>query len=192
MSYRRFVRSFAVIASAALILGAFTAAPAEAKKKKKKPKACPAYTTPEWAGGDVETTIVTDAATAEEPVEVTLTAGPGLGFSSSDPGGGEGAPSSIFHNVVVDSAASTAQVWMRIDALATWDYDLWFRYPDGAPAASAAGFWVLPGGEGGETGIGYEQVNAVPATDCEGFTAEIVSAVTPGGEVTATIWLGSE
>ena len=185
---RKTLRSMAVLASAALLVGAFVAAPAEAKKKK-KPKACPAYTTPDWAG-EAETTIVTDAATADEPITLTIATGPGAGFSSSEPGGGEGEPSSVYQNFVIDSASPTAAVTARLDSVPNWDYDLWWRYQDGTPAASAAGFWVVPGGEGGETGIGYEQVNAVPAADCQGFTAEIVSALTPGGDVTLKVWLG--
>lgn len=191
MKSSKLLRNISVLASVALLLGAFIAAPADAAKKKKKPKACAPYVTPSWAG-EAETTVVTDAATADAPIELTLSTAPGVGFSSSEPGGGEGAPSSVYANFVIDSAAPTASVWARIDSVPTWDYDLWWRYPDGVPAASAAGFWVIPGGDGGETGIGYEQVNAVGAADCEGFTAEIVSAVTPGGDVTMTVWLGDE
>ena len=192
MESSRVFRIIAVVASAALVAGALLAVPADAaKKKKKKPKACPAYTTPDWAG-EAETTIVTDAATADAPIELEIETAAGLGTSSGTPGGGSGAPSSVYHNFVIDSAAPTSNVWARIDSLPTWDYDLWWRYPDGVSAASAAGYWVVPGGEGGETGIGYEQVNAVAATDCQGFTAEIVSAATPGGSVTMTVWLGEE
>ncbi|HWC14816.1 MAG TPA: hypothetical protein VG929_09495 [Actinomycetota bacterium] len=181
------LRSLAIVASAALVLGAFVA-PADAKKKKKVKKCAP-YTTPEWAG-EAETTVVTDAATADAPIELKISTAPGVGTSSEEPHGGTGASSYTYHNFVIDSAAPSASVSARVDSVPTWDYDLWWRYPEGPPAASAAGFWVIPGGEGGETGIGYEQVNAVPAADCQGFTAEIVGAVTPGGEVTLKVWLG--
>jgi hypothetical protein len=188
MTKRRFFRTLAVVSAATMLLGV-TMLPADAKKKKKKkPKACPTYVTPDWAG-EAETTIVTDKATAEAPIELTIPTEAGLGSSSEEPEGGSGAPSSVFQNFVIDTAGSGANVWARIDTNPAFDYDLWWRYPDGTSAASAAGFWVVPGGEGGETGVGYEQVNGVAALDCQGFTAEIVSATTPGGDVTMTVWL---
>lgn len=187
MSSNRSLRTFATLSAAVLLLGALVAAPADAKKKKKKPKKCPAYTTPEYAG-EAETTTVTPKATEEKPLELTIETGPGLGFSGEEPGG-SGAASSVYHNFVIDSASPTAAVWARIDFFAVEDYDLWWRNPDGSPAASAAGFGPVPGGEGGESGIGYEQVNEVASLDCQGFTAEIVSATTPGGEITMTVWL---
>ncbi|MGH2746635.1 MAG: hypothetical protein ACRDKB_01755 [Actinomycetota bacterium] len=101
-------RVLAVLAMLALLAGAL-AAPAEAKKKKKKkPRPCATYQAPDFAG-DAETTVVTDAATEEEPIELELSTGPGLGFTSpDDPNGGQGETSQVFHNVQVDSKAKTA------------------------------------------------------------------------------------
>ncbi|MFN2389478.1 MAG: hypothetical protein ABR575_07755, partial [Actinomycetota bacterium] len=53
-------------------------------KKPKPPAGCAAYV-PGEAGADAETTKVTDAATAEAPVEVELDTGPGVGSGRSGP-----------------------------------------------------------------------------------------------------------
>src|SRR5687767_48583 len=109
MGNGRVIRTLAVVATASLVLGAFVAAPADAKKKKKKkPKtaSCAPYV-PGEAGKDAPVTVVTDAATEEAPVEVTVATAEGLGFSSADgPSGDMGPTSHAYANVQVDSAAS--------------------------------------------------------------------------------------
>src|SRR5688500_1386782 len=84
MTQRRGFRLVSVLASAALVLGATFALPAEAKKKKKKPKPCAAYVPAEWGDGQ-PINLVTDAHTAEAPLEITVPTGPGLGTSSPEP-----------------------------------------------------------------------------------------------------------
>src|SRR5687767_9507363 len=103
------IRIFAVAASASLLVGALVGPADAGKKKKPKPvAACAPYASPDWATDAPATTIVTEAATAEAPVEVKITAHEGLGLSSTDgPSGDEGAPSHVFHNVQVDTAAPT-------------------------------------------------------------------------------------
>ena len=105
---KKVMRSVAVLASAALVLGAFIAGPADAKKK------CAKYAAPSWAA-EAETSIVTDKATADAPIEITLATGPGLGFTNADyPGDETGSISHAFQNVVVDTNAKSANLYVSI------------------------------------------------------------------------------
>src|SRR5687767_11775601 len=111
----RTVRSFAVLASVAMLVGAFAATPAEAKKKKKKkPAACATYT-PGEKGAGKPVTIVTDAATAEAPVEVPLTTQAGLGTSSeAGEGHDDGLTTHDYTNLQVDSASPSAGLYVQL------------------------------------------------------------------------------
>ncbi|MDQ3958421.1 MAG: hypothetical protein M3273_08885, partial [Actinomycetota bacterium] len=86
MKSHKTIRTLSVIASAALIVGAFTAGPADAAKKKKKPPVAPAgcaeYTPSEWSA-DVPVTKITDEHTAEAPLVIEVPTEMGVG--SSDP-----------------------------------------------------------------------------------------------------------
>lgn len=197
MKSSKLLRSIGVVASAALVLGAFVAAPADAKKKKKKPKACPAYTTPSWAEG-AETSIVTDAATADAPIEVEITTEPGAGFTSAgEPGGTTGHATFKYHNIVVDSAAATANLFARIEYPPVWDYDLFLRYPDGIALAyeadfnpaTGAGPTPIGGNEGAHPEPGAGQIDGAASLDCTGYSLEIASATSAGGAVTLKLWL---
>ena len=186
------IRSLAVLASATLVLGAFVANPAAAKKKK-----CPKYAAPDWAG-EAETTIVTDAATADAPIEITLATGPGLGTTNADyPGDETGEISHAFQNVVVDTNAKSANLFARIDFVPAWDYDLFVRLPAGPSVAYEADFnpatvggpTPVGGYQGGSGGPGYSQVDGYPVPDCYGYTVDVASGITPGGDVTLKLWL---
>lgn len=187
------LRALAVVASAALILGAFVAAPADAKKK----KACPKFTAPDWAA-DAETTILTDAATAEEPVTLEFTTGHGAGTTSTDyPEDGDGTLSHSFQNVVVDTKAKSSNIHARIDFLPAFDYDLFLRISAGPALAyeadfnpfTAAGPTPIGGYSDGSAGPGWSQIDGYPVPDCAGYTVDIASSITPGGPVTLTLWL---
>lgn len=201
----KLVRSLALIATASLVLGAFVAGPADAKKKKKKkPKVatCAPYT-PGEVGADAPVTIVTDAATEEAPVEVTVSTTQGLGFTSSDVGGDQGPTSHAFSNVQVDSASSGRGLYARVEFNPAYDYDHFLRTADGAAVAYSAGFnqamvagdptgmTGLDGtGNGGHSEQGAEQIDGYATSDCDGFTHDIASAGSPGGDVTVKYWLG--
>ena len=201
----RFIRTVAVVGMSALVLGAFVAGPADAKKKKKpkKPAACAPYV-PGENGADAPVTVVTDAATAEAPVEVTVATAEGLGFSSADgPSGDTGHTSHAYANVQVDSAASGRGLYARVEFTPTFDYDGFLRTSDGTAVAYSAGFNQAPmpagdptgfgldgTGHGGHSEQGAEQIDGWATNDCDGFTYDIVSAGTPGGDVTVKFWLG--
>lgn len=186
------VRNFAVAASAALVLGALVATPAGAKAKK-----CGKYAAPDWAAG-AETTVVTDKATADAPIEIALTTGPGLGFTNADyPGDETGSISHVFQNVVVDTKAKSANLYARIDYLPAWDYDLFLRVPAGTSVAYEADFnpataegpTPIGGYSGGSAGPGWSQVDGFPVPDCYGYTVDVASGISAGGAVTLTLWL---
>lgn len=192
----RTARPVAMLACLALLAGAFVAGPADAKKKKKKkPPACAPYTPWEKAA-EVEVTKVTDAATEEAPIELTIDTAEGLGFSSSD---SEDSPTQghITHawaNVQVDPAATSAGLYVRVEFPAQWDYDLFLRNPDGSSEFYAAGghpIQVFDGtGHGGHSELGAEQLDGILSADCQGYSVDIASAQTPGGDVTLKLWLG--
>jgi hypothetical protein len=193
MESRKLTRSVAVLAAATLVLGAFVAAPAEAKKKKKKtPPPCAAYV-PGEQGAEAETVVVTDAATEEAPVEVALTAGPGAGAA-----GPYDETTSVFQNIQVDTAGSEAGLYVRFEFAANHDYDLYLNFADGSNAATSGDFNPAAGHDLGsgspdgawEAGSNYEMVKGIGTPDCEGYTAEAVSFLTTGGATTMKIWLG--
>jgi hypothetical protein len=194
----RTVRGIAVMASLALVMGAFVAGPAEAakKKKKKKPAACAAYQPGELGAGQPVKTI-TDAATKDKPVEIKLTTGPGLGFSSPEgPSGDDGHVEHVYTNVQVDSKAPATAINARLEFNRAFEYDLFLRDAAGTALAYAAGYNPAPGtpldgAEGGHSEAGAEVIDPFATNDCTGFTLDSASAITPGGEVVLKVWLGN-
>lgn len=187
---KRHLRTVAILAMCALVMSVFAIGPAEAgkKKKKKKPAACAPYQ-PGELGAEAETTVVTDAATEEKPVELALATGPGLGFSGDNP------PPTVsrqFTNVQVDSSAKDVGLFVRVEFLEAWDYDLFLRLADGTQLANSAGFGPVDDGspEDSKHEFGAETIMGFLAADCAGYTVEVASATTPGGEVTLKYWLG--
>jgi hypothetical protein len=185
-------RTFAVLAAASLLLGAFAAGPADAKKRKKKKAvpACAAYV-PGEAGAEAPIAIVTDAATADAPVSVTLTAAEGVGVG----GVFEDLIGHAYHNVQVDTAATSASLHVRLEMPAYEDYDLYVRDETGAEIARAAGFNPEPTvyndtDAGGHTEKGAEVIDGVATNDCGGYTVEAATASGMGGDLTLKFWLG--
>ena len=161
------------------------------KKKKKKPKVCAPYAAPEHAA-DLEVAKVTDKATEEAPIEITLSTDEGLGM-----GRGTFGPlvSHAYQNVQVDSKAKSAGLYMRVEFADYQDYDLYLDRADGTTAAQAAGFGDTESLQDGDTSDGHtemgaEQVTGITTADCGGYTADIVGATTQGGDVTVKLWLG--
>lgn len=199
MKASRNIRSASVLASAALILGAFVA-PADAKKKKKPktpppPPVCAAFT-PAEIGADAPVTIVTEAATAEAPVEVTLATEAGAGTATGEPNADAVLTSQISHvvqNVQVDTPASST-LFIRLEMPSETDYDLFVYDAAGESVAQAAGFNPAPAvyndnTHGGHTEEGAEVIDGLASADCDGYTLDIAGATTPGGDVTLKLWV---
>lgn len=167
------------------------------KKKKKKPKpsptptVCPAYV-PGEQGADLETQVVTDAATAEAPVEVTIPTDPGFGIGGTPL---EATISHAFQNIQVDSANPTAGLHLVLEFDLEEDYDLYLNYADGTEAAHVAGFNPIPPlsdgtGSGGHSEMGAEFLEGISTPDCGGYTLDIANATGLGGDKTLKLWLG--
>lgn len=190
----RVTRTIAVLASAAMLVGAFAAVPAEAKKKKKKKKAaaCATFTPSEKAKGAAIVTV-TDAATADKPVEVKLATQPGLGFSSEE---GEGNPDEEFTthayaNLQVDSASPSTGLYVVLEFAPMWDYDLWLRDGTHTALEYSAGFGPVGAGTDHQhSGVGSESIEGMPVADCQGIVVDVADAAGPGGEVTLKYYLG--
>lgn len=174
------------------------------KKKQKKekgpeaepePVGCAPYA-PGDAGAEAETSVVTDANTAEAPIELEVETAEGLG-AGRDPANFGMAVSHAYHNVQVDSAAAEAGLWASIEFTEVWDYDLYLDLADGTEVAHSAGFFAQGDGAAGtgddedsHTAPGSETITGVFSPDCQGYTLDIVGATTPGETITLKLWLG--
>lgn len=199
MKATRYIRSASVLASAALILGAFVA-PADAKKKKPKPPppppACAPFA-PGELGAGAPTNVVKETATADAPVEVKVATDAGAGTGGTGNATADGVlGSEISHaiqNVQVDTPAD-ATLFVRLEMPAHTDYDLFVYDAAGEAVAQAAGFNPEPtvyndDTHGGHTEKGAEVIDGLASVDCAGYTLDIAGASTPGGEVTLKLWV---
>jgi hypothetical protein len=151
---------------------------------------CPAYVPGEQGAGK-PTSIVTDAATEAKPIEITV--------ATEEAAGGQ-SPGEVsqFHNIQVDPAAAETGLWVRFEMAEGEDYDITLNYADGSEAAAAGGYNpapVIPGetdgtGSGGHSETTAEQLDGIKSPDCQGYTLDMASFQTPGGDKTLKLWLG--
>lgn len=193
MRSRRFMRTVAVVGMSALVLGAFVAAPADAKKKKKKKAAACAAFQPGEAGTDKPLVKVTDAATEEKPVVQTVTLEPSLSEGLVDEA------SHDYFNVQVDSKAKDAGLYVLFEFPMRRDYDLELLHTDGSYAARSHDFNLMYSpdprtyhneGHGGEATDHSEKLVGIRTSDCGGWTVETVNWLGEGGEFEVKVWLG--
>jgi hypothetical protein len=202
---RKVTRSVAVLASVALVFGAFVAGPADAKKKKKKKKppvagcAAPVYvepTSPSASRTDApaaEVVKVTDAATAEAPIVIEYDHGPALWDTVNQEPIQE---DTKWFNIQVDSAAASTGLYLlqewAIPSASDVDLYLWDG-PSGAQAAVSGALNLAPVNVPivGETGgMGWESISGFLVADCAGFSIESRAFMTAGEAMTLSIWLG--
>ena len=186
MKSSRTLKTLALIATAGLMVGVVAAAPAQAGKKKK----CPAYVPGENGAGQ-PINVVTDAATADKPVELTLPTEAGLG-AGRDPEGFGAHVSHVYVNIQVDSKAASAPLNTGLEFGTAWDYDLYLDLADGTEVANSAGYGPVDDGstEDSRHDFGSETIVGVETSDCGGYTLDVVTATSPGGDVTLKLWLG--
>jgi hypothetical protein len=152
------------------------------------PATCPAYV-PGEEGAEAETSVVTDTATEAAPVEVTIS-------TAAAVEGEPAASSKTYHNIQVNSAAASTGLWVRFEMDVGEDYDIYLNNPDGSEAAHASGYNPAPAGPLDGTGSGghseqtAEQLDGVSTPDCGGYTLDMTSFQTPGGDKTLKLWLG--
>jgi hypothetical protein len=192
----RFIRTVAVVGMSALVLGAFVAGPADAKKKKKKKPAVCATFTPGERGAEQPNLVVTDAATEAAPVVHAITL---------DPEVTEGIVShteSVF-NVQVDSAAKSTGLYILFEGQERRDYDLNVYHPDGSYAARSHGFQPILGidetldaeqgnlgGHAGESTPNSEKIVGLATSDCGGWTVSVENYLGEGGDFDVKVWVG--
>jgi hypothetical protein len=183
-----------LIAGAALDAGAKK----KKKKKKKKPKVktCAPYV-PGELGAEAETIKITDANTAEAPLEATLTLDPGVGQATGLPtdAATTAAQSHAYVNVQVDPKAKEAGLFMFLPSPVPDDNDLYLLHSTGTEAAHAAGFTgahaLLNSNQyGGHTDADGEWLDGIRSADCYGYTVHAIGANSRGGEITMKFWLG--
>ena len=196
MTSPRFIRTVAVIAMSAFVLGAFVAGPADAKKKKKKKPAVCAEFAPGEKGADQPTLKVTDANTETAPALQPVTL---------DPEVTEGIVShseSVF-NIQVDSAAKEAGLYILFEFGDRQDYDLNVWHTDGSYAARSHGFQPVLGtdptieaeqgnlgGHAGESTSSSEAIVGLNTSDCGGWTVSAENYLGEGGDFEVKVWLG--
>jgi hypothetical protein len=135
---------------------------------------------------------VTDAATEEAPIEVTIAAPSGVPVANGQ----------AFHNIQVDAAAAEAGLYVRYEFPVQDDHDIYLNYSDGSEAAHAAGFNPFPfvpanpvlgtdgTGNGGHSEQGAEVLDGIRTADCAGYTLQMDSYLSEGGDMTLKLWLG--
>lgn len=195
---RKSLRRIAVLASATMLLAAFVAGPADARKRKRKPPVgCTAFVPTNAHGAELPTAVVTDAATAESPVVVELATEAGIGATSPGPEDPpeNGMPAHAYLNVQVDSTLPSTGLYVTVEFSQQWDYDLLLRTAEPDAVAYSAGGAPYEGpfdgtGHGGHATAGTENIDGITTADCSGYTVDVVSATTPGETVTLKYWLG--
>jgi len=163
-------------------------------KKTAKPAASCAPYTPGEEGAEAETSVLTEAATEENPVVVEYEAE--MGGPTSPFVDAFDLRSFLFHNVQVDSASPDTGLYVRTEFTDGHDYDLALFHGDGTEAASSGESQPEPGlGAGSpegawEGGSNYEMLKGIRTADCAGYTARVAGYLTSGGPVTISMWLG--
>lgn len=215
MNKPRSIRALSVVASVALIVGAFVAGPAEAKKKKKKPPVpvgCPTFAPiePNSPSGQTAEVLeqpvvtVTDAHTADAPLVVEYEHGPAMWTVIGAPPDFSQIPvqeDTVFFNIQIDSANPEAnlyvfQEWAKQPGsdmdLYVWDGTT----GDEATHSGSSNVTPVPVSEGagihgqGTGAWGLESVSGFPVLDCAGFTVESRAFNTAGEAMTLSVWLG--
>jgi hypothetical protein len=201
MQARKTIKVAGVLTSAALVLAAFAAPPADAGKRKRCRKYKPAVpiTDAETRNQAPKAKVrkITDKYTKKKPLTISYNHGPAFWFIA-DPVDAEGQRPLIedtkWFNIQVDSKKRMVGVFIRQEWSKTpvSDMDLYVYDRFGSQAASSGDFNQVQGTpiNSGTGGQGFEQVSGLGAKDCTGFTLESRAFTTPGEAMKLKIWLG--
>lgn len=195
MQVRRTFRVVAIVAAAALVVGAF-GLPADAKKrKKKKPKptptvfACAPGTYTE--APDAEVVKITDAATEAAPVVIEFSHGPSGPVGQTH--------ESLYFNIQLETPNAAPGLYIREEFSERHDIDLSLFDSAGEEVDSSGAFNAAPvnpgpeeadlssGGRGGED---FESIPGFAGASCGAYTIESSAYATPGTDAVLKIWLG--
>lgn len=196
-------KTIAVALAIGLVVGAMVA-PADAKKKRKKkkppaPAVCAPFT-PNAEAADAPILVLTDANTEEAPLEHAVSLDASIG--NYDPGVGMGpfASDTAWFNVQADSASERIGVYASVSFDTRRDYDLNMFHPDGSYAARSRANNTFKGtpieenfstdGHGSEPTDSMEKLVGIATADCAGWTMDMESWFTDGGDFTVKLWLG--
>jgi hypothetical protein len=201
----RITRTFAVVAAASMIVGAFAVGPADAKKKKKKPTVatCPAFVPVEVASGGTTgaeapkapVVQVTDANTAEAPLVIEYEHGPAFWDSASHTPVQE---DTKYFNIQVSTTNPAPGLYAKIEWPSPSPSDIDFYMYDGGTEVAHSGAIniapvdavVLDASDGANGGNGFESIPGYPAANCAGYTFESQAFVTPGESMKLSLWIG--
>jgi hypothetical protein len=167
--------------------------PPKAPKPPKPPVAagCAPYA-PGEEGAKAPTSLVTAEFTEAKPLEVAITAP-----STADD------VISAYQNIQVGPGAGDVGLFARYEFPMEEDHDIYLNYASGSEAAHAGGFNPAPvvpqlpvvggtdgTGGGGHSEQGAEQIDGIKTAPCGGYTLDMQSFLSPGGDMTLKLWLG--
>jgi hypothetical protein len=180
---RKAMRAVALVATAALVAGAFFAVPAEAAKKKKKAIKCSAFTPGVEDAGEAKLLKVTSKNTEKKPAVVEFEHGPALSPVQTE---------DFYVNIQV--AAPAQGLYIHEEFADRHDIDLYLFDAAGEEVASSGAFnpAPVPGvtDAGGNGGTNYESIPGFAVDQCAGFTINSHAYATYGTPATIHVWLG--
>lgn len=156
------------------------------------PAACAPFV-PGDKGKDAEAIAITDAATAEAPIEKKVDMK--LGWTDFTPSQVD-QHSHVYFNVQVDTDDAEKGLWAHLEFPDRRDFDLELTYPNGNQAAISGGFNphhpsdLSDPGHGGESTTHSETLLGIRTADCGGYTLDVANAAGEASTVTLTLWLG--
>ncbi len=156
------------------------------------PASCAPYV-PGEKGKDAEAIVLTDAATAEAPVEKKIDME--FGWTDFTPAAVD-QHSHAYFNLQVDTEAAEKGLWAHLEFPDRRDFDLELTYPNGNQAAVSGGFNphhpsdLSDPGHGGESTTHSETLLGIRTADCGGYTLDVANAAGEASTVTLTLWLG--
>jgi hypothetical protein len=186
---RKAMRAVALVATAALVAGAFFAVPAEAAKKKKKAVKCSAFTPGIEEAKEAKVVTIPKTATEKKPIKIEYEHGPA---GPSNPITGDDLLNEwIYFNI--QSTGPTSGLYIKQEFSDHHDIDLYLYDAAGEEVTHSGGFNVAPVGpfsDDGKAGTNYESISGVATSTCTGYTIGSNAYLTYGTPVTLSIWFG--